>query len=143
MTGAERLVVQRGDDLGERMRNAMADAFAGGAEDVVLIGSDLPTLPPAHVQRAFELLARGHGADGRAQVVLGATTDGGFYLLGAHREMPDIFGGIPWGGRDVLARVCRSAHAAGVNVSFAPDWWDVDTPEDLLRLPDRYGEFLA
>jgi uncharacterized protein len=37
---------QRDGDLGERMARAFADAFAEGAERVLIVGSDLPDLTP-------------------------------------------------------------------------------------------------
>ncbi len=129
LVGDLALEAQRGDDLGARMDNAMSDAFANGAEAVVLIGSDLPTLPPAHLYDAFAML------DSGADVVFGATEDGGFYLVGARAALPDIFGGVEWSRSDVLACVTHAAHEAGLVVGFAREWWDVDTAEDLSRWP--------
>lgn len=129
LAGDLALEAQRGDDLGARMANAMSDAFANGAEAVVLIGSDLPTLPPAHLRDAFAML------DSGADVVLGPTEDGGFYLVSARSALPDIFGGVEWSRSDVLARVSHAAHQTGLVVGFAREWWDVDTAEDLSRWP--------
>jgi rSAM/selenodomain-associated transferase 1 len=148
LVGETRLVAQRGDDLGARMRNATSDAFASGANLVVLIGSDLPTLPPRHIVNAFDML-EGVGfltadaspkAVGPADLVLGPSEDGGFYLVGARQQMPDIFGDIEWSGHDVLARVVAAANALGVTVGLADEWWDVDVPDDLRRCPE-YEQF--
>src|SRR2546426_3438779 len=40
-----KLLPQRGPDLGARMKWAMQDAFEQRAQDVILTGTDLPTLP--------------------------------------------------------------------------------------------------
>jgi len=133
LVGEGALLPQRGDDLGTRMRNALIDGFATGAAAVVLIGSDLPTLPPENIVHAFDLL---EGSD----VVLGPSEDGGFYLVGARGHMPNIFSGVEWGQSDVLERVSVAAHDAGVTIARAPEWWDVDAPEDLRRCPG-YDEF--
>jgi uncharacterized protein len=129
LAGEAAFMMQRGDDLGARMRNGMHDAFATGAATVVLIGSDLPTLPPEHMSDAFAML------DSGADVVFGPSEDGGFYLVGARSELPDIFHGVEWSRPDVLARVTRAAHEAGLTVGVAREWWDVDGPEDLRRCP--------
>lgn len=129
LVGELALIAQRGDDLGARMRNAMIDACAVGVEAVVLIGSDLPTLPPAHLGDAFAML------DSGADVVLGPAEDGGFYLVGARTGVADIFSGVDWGRSDVLARVTKAAHGSGLVVGLACEWWDVDTAEDLSRWP--------
>jgi rSAM/selenodomain-associated transferase 1 len=142
LVGASRVIAQRGDDLGARMRNAINDALAAGAAAVVLIGSDLPSLPPEHLVRAFELL-EGSGAvpAGAHDLVLGPAEDGGFYLIGASGALPDLFAGVGWSRSDVMARVSAAAQQAGLVVGLAPPWWDVDAPEVLHRCPG-YHEFL-
>ncbi len=62
-------------DLGDRLRAFFEGEFADGAEKVVVIGSDSPTLDPNFVVSAFVLLDH-------KEVVLGPATDGGYYLLG-------------------------------------------------------------
>jgi len=145
LVGEAELIAQRGGDLGERMRNAMLDALASGAEAVVLIGSDLPTLPPENIVHAFKILegvglspaeASAHvvSANSRVDVVFGPAADGGFYLIGAREELPDIFGGVAWSRPDVLARVADAAREAGLIVGLVREYRDVDSPEDLQRL---------
>jgi rSAM/selenodomain-associated transferase 1 len=122
------VVPQGSGDLGERMARALAGALARGADQVALVGSDLPALPPAHVAAAFALL------DAGADLVLGPAEDGGFYLMAAAAPLPPLFDGIEWGRGDVLDRVIGAARAAGLDVRLAPRWWDVDVPADLERV---------
>ena len=82
------LVPQSAGDLGERLGRFIGDRLDAGADRVVVIGTDSPTLPPALIARAFEELAR-------ADLVLGPATDGGYYLVGCRRRLP-IFDGIAW-----------------------------------------------
>src|SRR4029453_454087 len=49
-----RLFPQQGDSLGDRMRNAFGHMFAAGYSSVVMIGSDLPSLPTSYVAHAFQ-----------------------------------------------------------------------------------------
>jgi len=60
-----RLLTQTGETLGERMASALRQTLDTGATRVVLIGTDIPTLPGTVIRDAFRLLRR-------ADVVLGS-----------------------------------------------------------------------
>jgi uncharacterized protein len=124
------LTTQRGDDLGARMRHAMNEALSAGAESVVLIGSDLPALPATYITEAFDILDS-------CDLVFGPTEDGGFYLVGGRRTVPDVFSDIDWSGSMVLREVVSQAHRQQLTVGLAREWWDIDRPEDLQRLVRR------
>ncbi len=123
---------QAGAELGARMAAAIADELAAGASAVVLCGTDSPTLPCAYLQRAAAWL----GDD--ADVVLGPAADGGYYLVGARRPLPELFAaGIRWGTPQVLPATLlrlRELAAAGTRVALLPFFYDVDTPQDLWLL---------
>ena len=120
---------QRGADLGERMQSALHAALDRGEKRVVLIGSDLPDLPPEHIRSAFEALTAN-------RLCVGPAPDGGFHLLGLSAPLPeDIFRGIAWGGADVLERFLDNAQPFAP-VLLAP-WPDVDTLEDLQAYAGR------
>lgn len=120
---------QRGDDLGERMANAFGDLFARGFGSVVLIGGDLPAVPLEVFERAYAALA-----SAAAEVVLGPSADGGYYLIGMNRLVAGIFDGIVWSRADVLARTREKCTALGLSCEILPAWYDIDKPEDLERL---------
>ena len=122
-------VAQRGRDLGERMGNVFADLLAAGHRSVVLIGSDLPVFPLEFLTRAFALL------DGSAtDLVLGPNRDGGYYLIGMRRPVPEVFDGMVWGSNSVFRLTCDRIRALGLNVSRLPPWLDIDTPADVAAL---------
>jgi len=128
-----RLRPQGEGDLGQRMRQAFDEAFAAGHEHVVLVGSDLPTLPSFHIADAVAALTS------PADVVLGPSDDGGYYLVGVSRSRADValealFTGIPWGAPDVLARTLERLREAALLVELVAPWFDVDTPEDLAQV---------
>src|SRR5258707_12149924 len=50
-------VVQKGNDLGERMSNAFEDTFRQGQKKVVIIGTDCPDLDETILKNAFESLS--------------------------------------------------------------------------------------
>lgn len=128
---------QSGGDLGSRMDAAIAGELLEGAGAVVLIGTDSPTLPAAFLQQAARWLDSGD-----ADVVLGPALDGGFYLIGARRQCPELLsdksrGGISWSTNNVLAESLERLHrlqANGWRVRLLPFWYDVDTPHDLRLL---------
>jgi hypothetical protein len=129
-------VPQSGDDLGERMSAAFRQLFAAGYARVILIGSDLPSLPPSRLADADRALQRG------ADLVLGPAEDGGYYLIGLSRPTDVLFSGISWGGPDVLRQTVARARAECWRVQTIDPWYDVDSPADLARIvnePDARG----
>jgi uncharacterized protein len=115
---------QRDGDLGARMARAFADAFAEGAERVLIVGSDLPGLTPDLLRDALALLDD-HAA------VLGPARDGGYYLLGLRQSMPDLFRDVPWSTDRVLEVTLERFAAAGITPAMLPELNDVDTADDL------------
>ena len=122
-------VPQRGSDLGERMEGVFADAFSGGIREVVIIGSDVPDLPPEVIAEAFESLAD-HDA------VLGPACDGGYYLIGFRRETcrDRLFDNLPWGTPGIFSRQMGRFRDRDLRVYILPPWRDVDTLADLADL---------
>jgi len=126
-SGNWELVPQSDGNLGRRMRNFFAEALRHGAQRVVLIGSDSPTLPAEYVQRAFDLLAS-------RSVVLGPTTDGGYYLIGISGRVPAIFERISWSTPQVWPQTIARLAASRLPYEVLPEWYDVDETADLERL---------
>jgi hypothetical protein len=122
---------QEGDDLGQRMDRLSRRLLAAGHPAVAIIGTDTPTLPVSVLADALDRLAGGH-----ADLVLGPSEDGGYYLIGMRRPLHGIFADIAWGGPTVLADTRERAAGLGLKVSLLQPWFDVDTPEDLARLRD-------
>ncbi len=97
--GVRRLTRQRGEDLGERMYNAIADGLAR-YERVLLVGSDCPGIDAAYLEEALRALDS-------VPVVLGPALDGGYVLIGACRVERGLFSDIPWGGDTVYAQTLQ------------------------------------
>ena len=125
-----RLFPQQGDTLGERMRNAFERLFAAGYSGIVMIGSDLPSLPASHLADAFHFVRERPDA-----VVIGPASDGGYYLIGMRRLCPELFTSSTWSTSDVLATTTCIAESSGLTVSFISPWHDVDTIDDLRWKP--------
>jgi uncharacterized protein len=121
------LACQRGASLGERLDHLLTDALANGVRRVVVMDSDSPTLPPEFISRAFDRLT---GAD----VVIGPTRDGGYYLIGMKQPQSQLLRQVQMSTPHVLADTLALAESTGLAVSLLPAWYDVDTIDDLYQL---------
>jgi glycosyltransferase A (GT-A) superfamily protein (DUF2064 family) len=121
------LVCQSGETLGERLDHLLVRALAQGSERAVVMDSDSPTLPVEYVSQAIEQLAD-------ADVVLGPTRDGGYYLIGMKRPQSHLLRQVQMSTSHVLSDTIALARASGLVVSLLPAWYDVDTIADLHDL---------
>jgi len=124
-----RLIAQEGDGLGERLSRLLGGLLAEGHRGAIAMDSDSPTLPMAHVAEAAAVLDQA-----AADLVVGPTDDGGYYLVGLGRLEPSLFADIPWSTDRVLALTLERARAIGLRTHVLPAWYDVDTEADLARL---------
>jgi rSAM/selenodomain-associated transferase 1 len=119
---------QEGEDLGQRMEYAFAQAFSDGYKKVIIIGSDLYDLQPHHLEEAFDALTS-HDA------VIGPAKDGGYYLLGMRSLIPDVFENKEWGSNSVLKDTLENL--TPYTVHTLEELNDIDFAEDLKP----YSEF--
>ena len=123
---------QRGDSLGKRELNIFLDLQQRGASRIVLIGSDIPTLPSAHIKEAFTLLE-----DSQYDAVFNPTDDGGYCLIGMREPHSALFEGIAWSTSTVMAETLSRARKHSLNVELVPAWYDVDDHAGLSRLANE------
>jgi len=123
------LLDQQGEDLGARMQQIFATLFSRGYRRVCIVGTDVPSLPLTHYRDAIESLAR-------HDLVIGPARDGGYYLIGMTKPLPDLFTDIPWSTDQVMALTQQKADAAGLKTAVLPAWSDVDNLDDLQALID-------
>jgi len=128
-------IVQRGRTLGAKIVHAFEQAFRAGARKTVVVGSDTPHLGPVAIRQAFRLL------DTR-DVVLGPATDGGYFLVGLSRPVPDLFAGISWSTAHVLRQTLDRVKDCGLSYALLGQCRDIDTFADLqdLLLPSYAGQ---
>lgn len=123
-----KLILQNGDGLADRLRNVFDVAFAMGYTQVLAIDGDTPTLPVQHLRDGFRALD-----DPSIDVVLGPCEDGGYYAIGMKARHPSLFE-VTMSTPDVLGNTLARAEEAELSVFQLPQWYDIDRPEDLLRL---------
>lgn len=117
---------QSGRDLGERMHRALESRPAGA----LVVGTDCPFLEPEDLRAASDALSGG------ADAVIGPAEDGGYYLLGVRRSVPEIYARVPWGTERVLTRTRENLRDLGWRWHEIVPRRDVDRPEDLAAITD-------
>ncbi len=121
--GERRYRPQPEGDLGARMASAF-EAMLAAARSALIIGTDCPALDAAILAQALDALRR-------HDLVLGPATDGGYYLIGLRRPVPELFDRMPWGTSTVLAETLGRADRLGLSVHQLTPLDDVDEPGDL------------
>ena len=120
-------IKQTGKDLGERMYQIFWWILQHKVHHVIIIGTDIPTLPPENIQMAFKQL-------GHHDVVLGPSLDGGYYLIGLKKPHQEIFINIDWGSNRVFNQTVCKINKMHLKATFIPRWYDVDDQDGLGRL---------
>jgi rSAM/selenodomain-associated transferase 1 len=122
-----RLLPQGSGDLGERMADAFARAFARGARRVAIVGTDVPGVTRETILAALSALDA-------ADVALGPAEDGGYWLLALREPRPELFAGIAWSTETVAAETRSRAAASRLWLRELPALRDLDTHDDLRGL---------
>lgn len=112
-------------DLGSRMTRSHEFAVKSGIDHVVIIGTDCPGLNAEVMAQAFHQLHLAH------DLVLGPAMDGGYYLIGLSRLLPELFIGISWGTAEVFQQTVAIAQKLNLSIAYLTPLADVDRPEDL------------
>jgi uncharacterized protein len=121
------IVAQEGHGLAAALDSTFRFFLGDGVDRVVIFNGDSPHLPSAELERAFALL---DGCD----LVVGPTTDGGYYLVGESVVHPNLFEASRLGTQTALEALLAHAGELGLRIGMTAPWYDVDDPDDLTRL---------
>ena len=115
---------QKGENLGEKMKNSILNALKKGYSKVVLTGSDVPDIDSETFVHAFENID--------SNPVIGPCHDGGYYLIGFDNEsfFPQIFDNIDWSTELVLSQTLNKIKTDKKAVLLRK-LNDIDTYKDL------------
>ena len=116
--------LQSGADLGARMENAIEMAFEQGYKRVSIIGTDCIELTTQIIANAFETLRT-------KDAVVGPAVDGGYYLLGINRFIPELFREKEWSTNSVCQDTINDFSRLSINYHQLSMLRDVDTEADL------------
>jgi glycosyltransferase A (GT-A) superfamily protein (DUF2064 family) len=120
--------------FGECLWHTATSLLEAGHQGVCLLNADSPTLPTAYLVTAATVLATPGD-----RVVLGPSTDGGYYLIGLKRPHVRLFEDIDWSTERVAAQTLARARELGLAVHYLPTWYDVD---ELTSLRVLVGELI-
>ena len=99
------------------------------ADSAVILGTDSPGLPRAHVQAALRNLLD-------SDCVFGPALDGGYYLIGMRHCPERCLADLPWSQADTLQASLERMFSLGFSPTVAPSFFDVDTRADLETFSD-------
>lgn len=118
---------QHGEGLGERLHYAMHVSLQSHRYAVV-VGCDIPQLGAVDIDNAIRALIAGENA------AITPTEDGGYALLALKEAAQGLFDGVEWGGAEVMSQTRQRMTDLGWHWHELRTLWDVDRPEDLVRL---------
>ena len=118
--------LQEGKNLGDRMLLAFFELFQQGYSKIVIVGSDCPELTSFIIEDAYDKLDS-------SDVVIGPSTDGGYYLLGLTKLIPPLFAHKQWSTDTVLEDTINDIALLRKSYSLLTELTDIDTADDLHR----------
>lgn len=119
--------------LTERLEDFFSFAMDSGCAQVIAVGSDCPELTSHHVEMAFDDL-------NEVDAVLGPATDGGYYLIGLTRPVPNLFRDMPWSTSIVLKETLERLRRAGCRCRLLPQLDDLDDAQSLQSIRERLSD---
>lgn len=121
------VVAQKGEGLAAGLNFVFRQFTAAGGQRVIAFNSDSPHLAPAVLENAFEILAA-------HDVVIGPTSDGGYYLVGAKAAYPTLFESDGLGTKSAFERLLARTKQLGLSTGFSEPFYDIDVANDLVQL---------
>ncbi len=131
-------------DLGERMCSAFEQLFQQNYGQIVIVGSDCPSIQTSHLRSAFAHLENREATETKiaenadffatfaaTPAVLGAAEDGGYYLLGMTRLIGELFRHKRWSTDTVFADTLADLQRLQIQPLLLETLRDVDRAKDL------------
>jgi hypothetical protein len=135
LIGDVEIVVQHGAGLADALFHAFAAATV--RDPVAVISSDTPGLPPGEITAVAAALAAG------ADVALGPTPDGGYWLIAMTAQHAAPFREIPWSTDECMAATLERCREDSLDVHLGVLWRDIDVPDDVAWLRTEVSPELA
>ncbi len=125
---------QHQGDLGEKMQQLTTNLIKEGYNNIILIGSDIPSLSTKILNQAIEMLE-----DNCVDTLIGPAGDGGYYLIGFNQNSYDkqIFEHIDWGSGSVYLQTMQTLDRLGNRTGILPTLRDIDTIDDLKDVKEE------
>lgn len=121
--------MQSEGNLGNRMKSAFDQIFRHH-EKAVIIGTDCGELTSLDMEEAFVKLDD-------SDVVFGPANDGGYYLLGMKKVIPELFDDMPWSEDHLLSESTSICQKIDISYQLLEEKIDVDYVEDWLKVKEN------
>lgn len=125
-------LIQKGEDVGERLYNAAKTSFGEWANKVVLIGCDCYELNAGIIEEAFRALEEN-------DFVIGPTKEGNLYLLGMNDLPKDLLLEKEWNHENVFLDMLLEIKKANMSHYILPTLSEVISLEDV---PDELKDII-
>lgn len=123
-------IKQNGNGFDERLKNTISDVFNIGYNEIIIVGNDCPDLTPETIQQSFKLL-------NKSDVVIGPSTDGGFYLIAIKKIDERIFDNVKWYSDKVLSQLLTNFNKSHYSYVLLQKLNDIDDYADLIHWVER------
>ncbi len=124
LPGACSYLPQEEIPFGERMKRSMGHILETGYQSCILVGTDIPVLNATIIQEAFKSLET-------EDVVIGATEDQGYYLIGMTKLYGTIFDDQKYGTGSVYGDTVAKIKTCVESYGIMPVLRDIDEPADI------------
>jgi uncharacterized protein len=120
------LHLQEGKDIGWRMANAFDNCWQQRFDAAILIGGDVPDIFHTSFSEALDSLKK-------HDIVIGPSTDGGYYLIGFQRKSFDykFFQNIDWSTNRVFEQTSKIIRNTNNKLYLIEKRNDLDTFDDV------------
>lgn len=106
------------------MKHAFEKLFSSGHKKIIIIGSDCYELTGDILSNAYEALRV-------IDLVIGPASDGGYYLLGMAKFIPELFDNKTWSSNTVYADTIKQAGQLNYTFQSLITLNDVDVESDI------------
>lgn len=128
------IVAQEGNGLAAGLASAFRVFVGRGYRQVIALDGDSPQIPSDTLEQAFRFLDS-------ADVVVGPTIDGGYYLVGTGAFEARLFEQHRLGTGGALDSLIAAARSLNLKLALTQTAYDVDEPGDLARLARELAQF--
>lgn len=122
----DNIILQEGENLGEKMSNAFQTLFGKGYNSIAIMGTDCPSLNNSIIDSAFDSIQD-------YDFCIGPAEDGGYYILAMNAFESTVFTDMQWSTESVLNKTLERVEKAGKTYVLLETLSDIDNEADARQ----------